>query len=363
MEKEKTKKKSKKTKTKKVSKTRIFPDFTNNENLIYPYVSKIKVNYSKYNPEIQNLYQDNILIPDNNEEEYLQDIRLKPLKKYYRPEFSPHMNSCIIDIVFFKKPKRYMFIINENTRYLVVYTLPDKSGCEIYECLDKFINEFTKETKQIYIKGDGERGFGKVQRLFNDRPNVHFYLKPTRNQYGLMLTNSNKIIDIVVKTIRNLLGRVSQYNPNALINDGLLSNVVNIYNNTVHSAFNNKFTPAQVQNDYLLEAEYIRWCEYKLKEAEDKQLKSGLLTYEIGNILLVHLPLEKTTFSMSQKRRRNFDELAIFRGYKNGNAICELLNPYPNLQVVVLPIYYTKIIANDINDYRRKFGNQFVIKD
>jgi hypothetical protein len=61
-----------------------------------------------------------------------------------------------------------------------------------------------------------------------------------------------------------------------------------------------------------------------------------------------------------QKRRRNFDELAQFVEYKGGNVVCDLLHPYMQFTRVILPIYYTKKLAEDISDYKNKYINMFV---
>jgi hypothetical protein len=197
--------------------------------------------------------------------------------------------------------------------------------------------------------------------MFDGNPDVHFYFR-TPSRDGYQLTNSYTVLDIAVRTIRNLVGRISSYNPSAFGDVKLLEKVVEIYNNTVHSAFKNKFTPQQMQSSYELEALYIKAQRERLNYVEALRLKAGLLTYESGSILLIHIPIEKTTRAMEQKRRRNFDELAIFRGYKSGNAVVDLLNPFPNLSRLIIPIYFTKFLARDIDEYRKKYGNQFVIR-
>jgi hypothetical protein len=152
--------------------------------------------------------------------------------------------------------------------------------------------------------------------------NAHFYLRPKASQGGYRLTNSYNLIDSVIRTIRNLVGKVSQYNPVAFGDTALMSKVVQIYNNTVHSAFKNKYTPTEVQDDFRLECEYIKECEGELKKVDELRTIKGFNTYEPGTILLVRIPLKKTPYSM-QKRRRNFDELATFVKYESGNAVVD----------------------------------------
>ena len=68
------------------------------------------------------------------ENNYIPDKRLKQLKRYYRPHFSPKFNSWMIDLVYYKQNQKpiYLFILNINTRYLIVYEAKDKSADEIY---------------------------------------------------------------------------------------------------------------------------------------------------------------------------------------------------------------------------------------
>ncbi|GHU25216.1 hypothetical protein FACS189472_18340 [Alphaproteobacteria bacterium] len=64
---------------------------------------------------------------------------------------------------------------------------------------------------------------------------------------------------------------------------------------------------------------------------------------------------------MFRKRRRNFSALAKFIGYEGGNVVCELLQAIPLLtktranpqgltSMIVLPIFYTKIIAKSADE-------------
>jgi hypothetical protein len=205
--------------------------------------------------------------------------------------------------------------------------------------------------------------FAAVEKMIKNlgrRENVHFYLRPKASEGGYRLTNSYNLIDSVIRTIRNLVGKASQYNPAAFGDTALMSKVVQIYNNTVHSAFKNKYTPAEVQDDFRLECDYIRECEEEVKRVDQLRTQKGLNTYEEGSILLVHIPLKKTQYSM-QKRRRNFDELAIFVKYESGNAVVDLLHPYATLSGIVIPIYFTKFLASSLDELRQKYGDQFII--
>ncbi|GHU20247.1 hypothetical protein FACS189472_11260 [Alphaproteobacteria bacterium] len=189
----------------------------NADPFLYPYVSKTKINKAKYNSEINQLFFEQVLKPEEFNKEYVSDVRMKPLTKFYRPSFSPHMNSWIIDIAFYKNTKPYLFIINENTRYLVVYVLNNRSAEEIYECMEDFINEFSNKYSKnpfvsktirnpIYIKGDGEKGFASVAEYLKNDTYVKFYLRPPqrlalsategrpKSRASFRMTNSYNII-------------------------------------------------------------------------------------------------------------------------------------------------------------------------
>jgi hypothetical protein len=180
--------------------------------------------------------------------------------------------------------------------------------------------------------------------------NVRFWLKD--NSAAFHLTNSYCIVDSVIRVIRNLTG--------ANFSDrNVFFDTVKIYNNTVHKAFNNKFTPLQVQSDFELENEYIRMKEEQLNKANNQQIIKGLRGYAPGNILLVHVPWRKTRLQF-KKQRRNFSVLASFLRYEGGNAVVSLLKPIKlhfsgEDQNIVIPIFYTKLVANSINELDQKY--------
>jgi hypothetical protein len=185
-----------------------------------------------------------------------------------------------------------------------------------------------------------------------DYGKIYFYLRPPKGPQ--QLTNSYNLIDVVIKTIRNMIGRVAKNNPLAFGDNDLMERVIEIYNNTVHSAFSNKYTPAQVQDDFKLEAQFIRGSLELTATIDKARLHAGYLNYEPGDFLMVHLPLEKTNYKF-QRPRRNFEELAKSITYKSPNARVELLHPYPwespkmhGFSRAIIPIYYTKLLAKTL---------------
>ncbi|GHU20119.1 hypothetical protein FACS189472_10940 [Alphaproteobacteria bacterium] len=343
------------------------PTFNTNEMITNPYKSKIKLRYAARNSQTR----------DNVASDNVPDFKLKPLKKYHRPSFSPYTNSWIVDIAFIEGSLSfgYLFFINENTRFLFCWPQIGKTINSIAIGLTEFLKRFGH--KPCNIKGDGEKGFkgiadrlsGKMALQRSDdaktralctneeyKRNVRFWLKDNSNAFHL--TNSYSIIDSVIRVMRNLCA-------GQFANRSVFYEVLRIYNNTVHAAFDNKFTPAQVQGDFLLEQAYIRAKEQQLAITELKQAVGGMTSYNVGNILLVHIPFEKTR-QIFRKQRRNFSALAKFLRYEGGNAVVELLkpvqllaksvgNPEGNVRVIAIPIFYTKIIADSVDEIPGEF--------
>jgi hypothetical protein len=268
--------------------------------------------------------------------------------------------------VYYKQTERpiYFFIININTRYLVVYELKNKSTDEIYNALIKFLKRYNPNNSSIYFCGDGDRGFLPLKKRFdmhNKNYPIHFFFKPPTSYY-LQLTYSNKIIDSVIKTIRNLIATVGGNNPKAFANPPLLHRVVNNYNNTVHSAYLNKYTPTQVQENREIESFYIKECQRKLEEIDNRRIKAGYLSYEPNNILLVYVPLENIFSVLTEKRRRNFNEIAKFVRYENGNCVVDLLHPFNKFTRICVPMFYTKYVAKNINEYIEKYKDLYIVQ-
>jgi hypothetical protein len=312
------------------------------------------------------------------EDEHIRDFKVKPLKKYFRPIFSPHMNSWDVDIGFVEGSRRtgYLFFINENTRFLFAWPSQAKNMEALSEGFSHFLSFFGHQP--CYIKGDGERGFkaiadrmsGAIQADPRTEPktyaittneeykrNVHWWLKDDITSGRTHLTNTYCIVDSVIRTIRNLLGK----DPLRFMNHNLFFQAVKVYNNTVHSAFSNRHTPKEMQESPELEMKYIAWKQRLANEARLKQTVGGYQGYQPGNILMIHIPWEKTS-GMFKKQRRNFSELAEFLGYDGGNADVKLLKQIPQLgkQRLVIPVFYTKLVAKDMDDLEEKYTTQLL---
>jgi hypothetical protein len=66
-----------------------------------------------------------------------------------------------------------------------------------------------------------------------------------------------------------------------------MENMVRLYNVTPHKAYNNIFTPMDVQNDREIEGIFIRTNLKRLEQIHDRQNEAELLDYRPGNIIFV----------------------------------------------------------------------------
>ncbi|KAA6368821.1 MAG: hypothetical protein EZS28_035651, partial [Streblomastix strix] len=103
------------------------------------------------------------------------------------------------------------------------------------------INALKKLINQQYvtnIRGDGERSFkGKDVQQFLEEQGIQCFFT------GSPFTEHIRIVDSVVKTIRNGFGTSS----NDFADPEKLQQLVYIYNKTPHLAYDNKFSPEEVQ--------------------------------------------------------------------------------------------------------------------
>jgi hypothetical protein len=122
------------------------------------------------------------------------------------------------------------------------------------------IEKMNPEQTIKHIRGNADSAFGKIVQedgvstnTFNIdlvpmrfRPNVFTtYLKEKKIElyiYPSKYTNKNRVIDCVIRTIRDKISENSElfYKPE------VIAQVVEEYNNTPHSAFNNEYSPKEV---------------------------------------------------------------------------------------------------------------------
>jgi hypothetical protein len=293
---------------------------------------------------------------------HLHDNYLPPLKKFERPYFSPKHNSWEIDLMFvnYKEPsintkyeQIYLILININTKYLIIRALDTKSENEIMKELVNILNSGIKINN---IRGDSEKAFISYNiKNFLKNNHINYYF--TSNQH----TNRNRVVDRVIRTIRDMFDNIVGIQGNkALLDKNNLQLLVGKYNNTPHSAFDFKFTPVEVQNNPDVETVFIRDKLLKLDDRLGKQEDAGYFNYKPGDILLVYIPRWK----VFEKRRRNFNCLAKFIRYVNGNVECEMIAKEDiysvgNNKIITIPIYFTKFVSESNNFNNNIIKNYF----
>ena len=302
----------------------------------------------------------------------IRDYKLKPLRKFYRPYFSPKSNSYEMDytsgsflINDSKIFKFYLILININTKFLFALPLENNTypTIEITKILVKDVNDHLKtlgsDFKIDNIRADGDLKFGKM--IDNDfkkdavnlgnftyKQNVFVnYLASEKITLYLntsSFVNKNRVVDRVIRTIRDKLDTREHF----WLDNNYMAELVNEYNHTPHSAFYGRFTPFQVQFIKDLERYFIRENEIKLEKINQIQEDSNLKNYEPGNILLIHLDFAKTSAKFN-KKRRVFNKLARFISYEFGNVKCFVYNITEKYikNPVTIPIYNTKFIADN----------------
>ena len=320
------------------------PDATGVE-MAYPFKSKIK-QYKRQNPTVDIVYND------------IPVIKRLPEKELQRPYFSNERGGWEIDFAFnicndSEKNKdeknvsdTWLFCININTRFLEVYHCKRKDADSVFLSLKDLINHHTVSS----IRGDGEKAFTSetVNSLTQSR-----HIKVFWNDGKF--TNHNRIVDCVIKTIRNAIGYRT-------ISPAQLQKIVNYYNNTVHKGIG--CTPMEMENSPEIEYQYIRWCENKLNDVLSMQSKFGLTKYEKGNILLVHLDKNKTS-NKFEKRRTYYDRVGEFVEYENGNVKINLFTPVVigtnSVKTVVVPVYHTQFLAKNKDSIPEEYIKSYII--
>jgi hypothetical protein len=279
--------------------------------------------------------------------------------------------------------RNYLFCININTRYLFVIPIDiNKNPAQIdtWKSLVKINNSMTEDHKLKHIRGDADTTFG--YHFYEQEPqlvsslqepkyvrlgttvyhgnDLTWYLLANNIELSLFpskYTNKNRIVDRVIRTIRDML-----ISNEVFLDNELVAAAVNKYNNTKHSAFDNKYSPAEVQSSHDLEEVFIRENLYRLDDVNKLQHDEGLLNYKPQNILLVNLDESKTRRAMD-KRRRVFGRLAVFEKYEYGNVSCRLILRDKNNNIffgnpITIPIYHTKFVSNNFDSIPPSIRNQ-----
>ena len=356
-----------------------------------------------YDPEAYDYYQDPRNFPFRSKfEQYkklnpFEDVQIAEVKdvhsrkrdtrKLHRPSYSTRPNSYQIDIMFAvgtrTDPCFYLVMININTRFLMVKRIADKGTEIIMREISNFIDE--NGLTIDYMNGDGEKGFIGMQNnleaywqskkdgttnqqtVFTDSNGEilsiykhQFVMRFEKNDF----TFHNKLVDSVIRTIRNACG----LNPDVLRSEEIVERIVKFYNTTPHTGLlkNKKgrhYTPLEMQQDRDLEWEYIRAKDVELRSAVKNIEAAKLSTYKKGNVLRLHLNWAKTK-NRFRKRRMVFENVGVFHSYVNGNARVWVLELGEYRDV---PIFFTDKIAEDPfnipKSYRDYYQTNLYIED
>jgi hypothetical protein len=197
------------------------------------------------------------------------DAKPKPRKdRFSRPSFSLSPNSWEIDLLIGRGiTPTYFVAININTRYLYLIPIKNKSGEEMARALEIIKSRESADFGKTIdnIRGDGEKGFSILIPLVKS---TNFDSSP--------YTFHNKIVDAVIRTLRNALGVDSNHLWDGR-HDDIIQQLVDYYNNTYHRSI--KMTPLQMHTNIDLEWRYIR----KMMEVSDnikkEQSRFGLRSY------------------------------------------------------------------------------------
>jgi hypothetical protein len=103
--------------------------------------------------------------------ERLKDYKIKPLARFYRPDFSPFRNSFEYDYVFGGRgptgsQRWYLGIININTKYLFMFPCPEGRHCRLEttkqatEDIIPTLRAIHPDAGVFHIRGDGDSAFG-----------------------------------------------------------------------------------------------------------------------------------------------------------------------------------------------------------
>ena len=267
----------------------------------------------------------------------LEDAKFKTMKdKLSRPTFASYPHTWEMDHM--QKGETgpyYLFIINVNTRFLIVKFTNRKDGESTRGILNELLNDGVIIKS---LKFDGDKGF-------NSNLLINFYKQNGINWYmsNSPFTYHNKIVDASMRTMRNLLGPFSD---GKLWHPKVMEQLVYYYNNTVHNTI--KQTPKEFMEEVLDDIEnewkYIRKMTRELNEIEQQIQRPPN-----GSVVMVHLEFGEKSEKFD-KRRRTYEDLAVvLDNDKNGNILIMLITrsyKYP----VDVPTFAVKYVTKSFDD-------------
>ena len=228
--------------------------------------------------------------------------RHKP-SRYYYPVFANHHHSFQMDLLEQSHhnedyPAYFLILININTRYAYAIPTERKTKEAINEILTEFINSHSINS----IVCDDESAFTS-KLVINTLTTHNVSIRIITEQRHSALS----IVDRFIRTLRDMntptvkTQHQSSHHKYRDFSIKRMNKLLNIYNNTIHSATNH--TPAQMEQNPQLETEYITEKLYQL-ERRRKQKDFELKPDTYVRYILPKDPHNKTRFKVSPEAYR-----------------------------------------------------------
>ena len=157
-------------------------------------------------------------------------------------------------------------------------------------------------------------------------------------------TYHNKIVDAVMRTIRNALGAHSNHK---LWNTTIMDQLVYYYNNTYHNAINQ--TPTEFMEKVMQDIEH-EWAYIRKMTAKLNEVTQQIQRPSNGSVVMVRLEFGKTD-QKHDKRRRVYEDLGyVIDNNKNGNILLLLITRIFDFdKPVEVPTFAVRYLTSDVN--------------
>ena len=253
----------------------------------------------------------------------IHDKRVNRDKKriYQVKVFSTFPNAWITDIydnLDGHNPRYWELFINVNTRFVEAYPLENKTASKINTVLRLFVSMYHPRK----ITSDEEPGLVAIENLqFLKDSKCGLYIIQEQNHTSLSL------IDRFIRTLRDMNtpqnGDVKDSGDEEYkyIDRNKMTQLLNIYNNTEHSATG--LTPVFMMNNKQYEEDYIEKCidsKQRQQEIQDFKLKIGsLVRYYLddGRMVKKRTSLSRECYKIEERSGNIYTLIALDGTTKN----------------------------------------------